>query len=51
MLISILGRFWHNAKFNKVGTLIWLIFNKGLQWGPSFNELELTLPTNSTKHA
>ncbi len=30
---QILAKFWHNVKPKKVGTLIWLIFNKGFFMG------------------
>ncbi len=30
---QILAKFWHNVKPKKVGTLIWLIFNKGFLMG------------------
>jgi len=33
---QILAKFWHNAKPKKVGTLIWLIFNKGFLMGSWF---------------
>jgi hypothetical protein len=33
------ARFWHNARPKKVGTLIWLIFNKGFFMGSMFQRI------------
>jgi hypothetical protein len=38
---QMMARLWHNAHPQKVGTLIWLVFNKGLPVGSWFQQMGL----------